>query len=378
VVLVWVCGVSVWVESRLLAFVANSTHIVTYDTANDGHLSFLSVTPQLSGSAWISVYPTYNPNWLLATGNNPTDGNGTISLFQINRGSGQLTRRSEVNSSGLNPAYVSFDSRGQVALVANYGEGDDDSTGSSVTSFNLSLQNGNITQRPNSVVIHYGSGPNKDRQAGPHPHFVASDPFGANSIFSTDLGLDYVFQYNLLSNGTLQNQTVPFWSPDAGGSGPRHFAFHPDRLFAYLVNEMGNTIDVYTYDSKTGSLTGLVQAISTLPTGFVGASDAAEVVVTPDGKFLYASNRGYDSIVGYYIDPTTQTDFHLKHIGWTTHRISTPRNFAIDPTGRLLLVGASTTNEIVSFYIPNDGVLVPTGSITSIAGAISIVLSESN
>jgi len=94
-------------------------------------------------------------------------------------------------------------------------------------------------------------------------------------------------------------------------------------------------------------------------------------------KFLYASNRGYDSIVGFYIDPTS-TDFHLKRVGWTTYRISTPRNFAIDPTGRLLLVGASTTNEIVAFNIGADGVLMPTGAITSIAGAISIVLSEIN
>jgi len=179
------------------------------------------------------------------------------------------------------------------------------------------------------------------------------------------------------TNGNLTNNSVPFATPSEDGSGPRHFALHPDRLRAYVINELTSTIDVYMYDYNKGLFTALVQSVSTLPNNYIGPNEAAEIVVTPDGKFVYASNRGYDSIVGYYVDPTS-TDFNLKRIGWATYRMSTPRNFAIDPTGRLLLVGASTTNEIVAFNIGFDGVLFPTGAVTPMAGAISIVLCEIN
>jgi 6-phosphogluconolactonase len=361
-------------ESRLFAFVANSTHIVTYDSSPEGRLTFLSIHYNPSPSAWLSVWPTYNPTSLLATGE-AQDGNGTVVLYSINRDNGVLYRRGVHNSSGLNPAYVSWDVRGRYALVANYGAGDNNSTGASLSTISIDVVNGvpEFNQTV-SVVKHNGSSVNPDRQTGPHPHMITVD-YTNDFVFSPDLGVDKVYQYNFAANGSLSDNAVPFVIPAVNGDGPRHIAFHPDRLFAYVINEMGNSVDVWTYDAAKGDLDSLVQTVSTLPQGYNGTSEAAEIVVSPDGRFLYASNRGYDSIVGYYINPLS-TDFHLKVIGWQTHRISTPRNFAIDNTGTLMLVGCSTTNEIVAFRIQNDGFLAPTGEVTSIAGAISIVLSR--
>jgi 6-phosphogluconolactonase len=307
------------------------------------------------------------------------DGNGTLSLYAIDRNNdnnhGSLYRRNVTNSSGLNPAYVTFDNRGNYALVANYGAGDQNSTGQSVAVFPVNHSDFAF-ERPTSVSFHTGNSTNPDRQAGPHPHMFTTDPFANAFAFSPDLGTDQVYQYKFnASSGVLAAATAPYVSPDMSGSGPRHIAFHPDRLFAYVINELANTIDVFTYDSQAGQLTALVQSISTLPDGFSGSSEAAEILVTPNGKYVYASNRGYDSIVGYYVNPLS-TDFHLKRISFTTERISTPRNFAIDPNGRFLLVGCSTTNEIVTFDILNDGFLVWNGALTSMAGAISIQLNE--
>jgi len=286
-----------------------------------------------------------------------------------------LAQRSRVNSSGLNPAYVSWDTRGDFALVANYGQGDDSSTGSSITVFPVNRSSGTIGN-VTYVVRNTGNGTNPDRQAGSHPHMVTVD-YSGQFVFSPDLGLDKIFQYQLLANGTLRNNTQPYAVPDQAGSGPRHMAFHPSHRFAYVINELLSTINVYLYDTVSGQMGTVLQSVSTLPPGWVGNNTAAEIVVAPDGRVLYGSNRGHESIVGFYID-TQSTDFHLKAFSWTTYHISTPRNFAIDPSGRLMLVGASNTSEIVAFNILQDGSLQQTGAIHNMSGAISIVLSESN
>jgi len=359
------------IESRLFAFVANSTHIVTFETnPTNGSLTPLSSIAQPSNSAWISTYPSTNPYYLLATGVD------TIAVFTIGN-NGALSARNTVNSSGQNPAYISWDQKGEYALVANYGKADNDSTGASLAVFPVSSGLFPSLGDPTAVIHHSGNGTNPDRQTGPHPHMIATD-YTNQFVFNTDLGTDKTYQYLLRENGTLVPNNVSFVTPSIFGDGPRHFAIHPSHLFSYVINEMGNSIDVFLYDQKLGQFNGPIQSVSTLPEDFNGSSTAAEIVLTPNGKYLYASNRGYDSIVSYYVDPT-QTDFHLKRIGFTTYRISTPRNFAIDPSGNLLLVGASTTAEIVSFTIhPDSGLLTPTGAVTSMSGAICIQFNEGN
>jgi len=230
------------------------------------------------------------------------------------------------------------------------------------------------------VVIHNGSSVDPNRQAGSHTHAVVLDPSG-NYAFACDLGLDKVYQYVFPGNGSLlQNPSGTSVSPAFAGAGPRHLAFHPAQRFVYLVSEMLSTVDVYQFDNRSGTLVGPLQSISTLPSSFNGSSEAAEVAVTPDGRFLYASNRGYDSIVGFYIDQSS-TDFNLKVIGWWTYKVVVPRNFAIDPTGSLLWVGSSLSNEIVAFSIhQTTGALSPTGVVvpSSIPESIQIVTVPEN
>jgi len=357
-------------NNRLLSFVANSSHIVTFNTnRNDGSLYFVSAVPQASDSAWVSTFPYTNPEYLLATGN------GVITLFSINPQSGNLTKRSEVNCSGINPAHASWSVKGTHVLVANYGDGDQNSTGASVAVFPVTQGNPPTLGNATAVLHHTGNGSNPDRQTGPHPHMITTDG-RSNFVFNTDLGTNKIYQYVLQDNGNLTANTVATVNPAQDGDGPRHITFHPSLRYGYVINELTSSIDVYLYDSATGLLSGPVQEVSTLPPDWVGESDAAEIAVTPDGKYLYGSNRGYDSIVSFYID-VTSTDFHLKRLEWVTHRISTPRGFAIDPTGNLLIVGASSTGEIVSFRInPDTGILTPTGAVTSMIGAITLSINE--
>jgi len=154
--------------------------------------------------------------------------------------------------------------------------------------------------------------------------------------------------------------------------------WHPSNKFTYVLNEILGSIDVYSYDNTTGLLTGPFQSISTLPSTWTGDNRAAEIQTTPDGKFLYASNRGYDSIVSFQID-TQSKENHLKLITWTTYLITYPRNFVIDPTGKFLLVGSSASNQIVSFFInATTGILTPTGAVTNSPGAICIQIVDVN
>src|SRR5262249_32745422 len=151
-----------------------------------------------------------------------------------------------------------------------------------------------------AFVQHKGHSVNKDRQAGPHAHSINLDPDN-RYVFVADLGLDNVLIYRLdPANGTLSRNDPPAMvSP---GAGPRHFAFHPTGKFAYVINELHNTVTAFRYDADKGTLTK-IQTISTLPKDFTGRSYTAEVVVHPSGKFLYGSNRGHDSIAVFRINP---------------------------------------------------------------------------
>lgn len=204
---------------------------------------------------------------------------------------------------------------------------------------------------------HEGTGPNKAQQEGPHAHSVNMDPSNRFAIVC-DLGLDKVFVYRLNADGTLTPNDPPTVQVPAGG-GPRHFTFHPNGKFAYVINEMGSTVTVFKWDGDKGTLTE-VQTISTLPDGVsLPNNTTAEVQIHPNGKFLYGSNRGHDSIAIFAIDQNTG---RLTSLGQVPSGGKTPRNFAIDPTGKWLLAAHQNTNNICVFRIdPNSGKLEATG-----------------
>ena len=197
-----------------------------------------------------------------------------------------------------------------------------------------------------------GTGPNPDRQEGPHAHQILTD-LDAQHVFGVDLGADKVNVLNLdLGTGRLTPNTVPF-APVASGSGPRHMAFHPDRQHAYVLDELVSSITAFAYDPIRGALIWL-QTISTLPERFNGSNTTAEIRIHPSGRFLYNTNRGHNSITMYEIDPDTGK---LEVIGWQSTRGEWPRGMNIDPSGTFLYAANQNTDTIAVFRIKSNGQL---------------------
>jgi len=276
---------------------------------------------------------------------------GAISSFAIDRRTGDLSYLNQRSSKGAAPCYVTQDARGKFVLLANYESGN-----ASVLPIK---QDGSLGEAV-SVVQHSGSSINRDRQQGPHAHCVVLDKSNRYA-FTVDLGIDKIVVYRFNEkDGTLLNHAAIATKP---GAGPRHLTFHPNNKFAYVINELDSTMAAYLYDS-TGAGLNPQQIISTLPQGFGGASFCADVHVSRDGKFLYGSNRGHNSIVVFSIDPTSGQLTLVEHVStggdW-------PRNFVIDPTGTYLLVANQRSDSVVTFRIdPSTGRLTQTGQTAEI------------
>jgi 6-phosphogluconolactonase len=285
---------------------------------------------------------------------------GAVTAYSLDPKSGKLTQLNQVPSGGADPCYVSFDKTGKYLLVANY-------TGGSVATFPVAAD-GRIGAA-SAFVQHTGSGPNKERQEGPHAHYIATS-FDNRFAFVVDLGLDKVVIYRFdPAKGSLTPNDPPFVKV-APGAGPRHLAFHPNAKFAYVLNEVNSTVTAFAYDSKNGSFSTL-QTLSTIPKYFTGHNDTAEIVVHPSGKFLYASNRGHDSIAEFTIDPASGT---LTPVGDFPTQGKTPRNFTLDPTGTFLLAANQESNNIVLFRIDQStGALTATGQVAQVPAPVDIV-----
>src|SRR5208282_1446865 len=284
---------------------------------------------------------------------------GAVSAFAINSQTGNLSLLNQVPTRGADPCYIAFDQTSKYALVANY-------TGGSVAVFPVQ-PDGRIGE-PSAFVQHRGSSVNKERQEGPHAHWIETTPDNRFAI-AVDLGLDELLVYRFdASKGSLTPNDPPYGSLDPG-AGPRHLAFHPNGKFAYVVNELQSSITAFSYDSGRGALEKL-KTVPTLPKGFSGSNDSAEIEIHPSGKFLFASNRGHDSIAVFSIDNPSGALTLVDHF---PTQGKTPRNFEIDPTGKLLFVANQDTNNIVVFRIdPTDGRLTPTGQTLHVPSPVCL------
>ena len=280
---------------------------------------------------------------------------GTVSAFAIDRETGGLTFLNKQSSHGLAPCYVSVDGTDRYVLVSNYE--------SCVAS------NGRL-HPASDCHQHAGSSVNPGRQEGPHAHMILPGP-GGQTLFAVDLGTDKIMLYRLdLERGKLLQADLP-WVQLPPGTGPRHLAFHPNGRFAYAVSELQSTVTVLQYDESHGGLEP-VQTISTLPDDFEGQNLGAEVAVAPSGRFVYASNRGHDSIVIYEVDPATGK---LSLVGHEPSQGTGPRFFAIDPAGHLLLVANQDSDTVVTFWIDqNSGELAATGHVSQVPTPVCLRL----
>lgn len=273
---------------------------------------------------------------------------GSVSAFSVNGKTGSLTLLNQQSSEGGSPCYISLDKTGKIVLAANY-------MGGNIVA--LPIQGSGQLSQAVGNEQHQGSSINKSRQEAPHAHCVITDP-NNNYVFAVDLGLDQVLGYRLdAKTGQLSRAAQPAFQTVAG-AGPRHLTFHPNGRLAFLICELNSTIMALAYNANQGTFTE-IQTLPTLPTDFTGESFCADVHISPNGKFLYGSNRGHDSIAVFSIDAGTGQMAPVQHV---STQGKWPRNFAIDPSGSILLVANERSNDIFTYRIdPNSGQLTPTG-----------------
>ena len=275
---------------------------------------------------------------------------GAISAFAIDQKTGNLTLLNQQPTNGGAPCYVKLDQTGKFLLVANY-------VGGNVCVFPV-LPN-NEVGIASDMDQHIGSGRNKKRQEAPHAHCIVPAPDN-KFAFAVDLGVDRIYGYQLdVKTGKLTSNKTPAFRSKAG-SGPRHLTFHPNGRYAYLIHELNSTMTALAYDDEKGTFKA-INTVSTLPEEFTGENYCADVHVSADGKFLYGSNRGHNSIVVYAIDPESGKIELVQHVDTQGEW---PRNFTIDPTGQILLVANQTSNNIATYRVDSQtGKLTPTGVV---------------
>ncbi|MEM6347188.1 MAG: lactonase family protein [Bacteroidota bacterium] len=277
---------------------------------------------------------------------------GRISALRFDSEAPSLSLINEQSTFGLAPCYVSTDEAGAVAMVANYVNG-------TVVVFPLT---GNGQLEPASQVLkHPGN--------SPWAHSVMQDPEG-KMVLSADKGADMVLRYRL-EGQSLQPADPPYVATQTG-AGPRHLAFHPSGKYLYCINELDATILAYQYSSEAGPTQ--IQLIDTLPADFEGIKACADIHVHPNGRFLYGSNRGHDSIVIYAIDPQSGTLSLLGH-EWTRGQF--PRNFMIHPNGKYLYAANQNSGNVICFHIEEDGLLSFKGQAWDIPTPVCLKLWES-
>ena len=283
---------------------------------------------------------------------------GAVSAFAIDSKDGKLGLLNQLSSRGEDPAHVVLDRTGKFVLVANY-------TSGSVAVFPM-LKDGRLGEAT-SFVQHKGSSINVERQNGPHAHAIAFSPDNRFAVVA-DLGLDQLLVYRFdAAKGTLG--AAPQIVKASPGAGPRHLVFSSDGRFLYVINELQSTVVTYSYDAASGALHEL-QRVSTLPQGFSGENTTAEIEIGPSGQFLFASNRGNDSIAVFAIDSRLGT---LTAVETDSTGGKTPRNFVIDPSGRWLLAANQDSNDVVVFKIDaKSGHLAKTGETVQVPSPVCV------
>ncbi len=322
--------------------------------AVSGDLQPIGLAGEVLSPSWITIHP--NGKVLYAA-----SGAGQVSeiwAFSINAGTGALTKLNSVPTGGGGRCHLVVDKTGKTIMVANYNSGH-------VAA--LPLQPDGSVGQPPVVIAHHGSGPDPRRQRVPHPHgvFLSADN---RFLFVPDLGTDQVMSYRLdAAKSSIAPNDPPFATvPPA--HGPRHLAFDPKGKFAYVVNEMKSTVTGFSYDAKHGTMQQ-IQDVSTLPKDFTRVDNSAEIQIDAKGRFLYASNRGHDSITVFAIGK----DGQLTTVDNTLTQGKEPRNFSLDPTGAYLFAANQNTGNIVLFRVDaQTGKLSPAGKSVEVAAPVCL------
>lgn len=321
---------------------ARGIYVYRFDSEK-GTLDYISTAEGVVNPSYLALHPG-KPFLYAVSEINDYQGRetGGVAAFSFDRDRGELTVINTVDSRGTMPCHLSLDEKGKLLFAANYISG-------SFAVFGL-REDGALTESL-SWVQREGGGVNSDRQEGPHTHAVVFDSKNRH-LFVPDLGNDQLARYTVDREGMVSQEKSPVLA--APGSGPRHLVFHPGMKFAYQVNELLSTVVAMKYDRTNGLLTP-VQTISALPEGPAVNSAAAAVRVHPDGRSLYVSNRGHDSVALFSINSETGM---LTATGWESTRGKTPRDISISPDGRYLCAANQDSDCVAFFRVrPADGTL---------------------
>ncbi len=335
--------------------------------ADTGRLTPKGVAAETRDPSWVAVHP--GGKYVYAA--NEAGKASAVSAFAVDAKSGKLTLLNQIPSLGEDPCYLSFDKTGKYVFVANY-------TSGNVLVLPIGAD-GKLGAATANVRDEGNLGPNKERQGGPHAHWIAES--GHSIVYVADLGLDRVIFYDFdPAKGTLALHTPvanrEYSFPEsstmvAPGTGARHVAIARNgerHQFLYVLGELDSTVTVLG-DWKDGIFSSL-QKVSMLPTGFAGRNDAAEIALHPNGKFLYASNRGADTIAEFTVERRRGT---LTLAGNVPTGGNEPRHFAIDPSGKYLLAENQFSNNIVVFRIDSaTGGLTATGQVVEVPSPVDI------
>ena len=341
----------------IVSTLTDADGIFVYQIADaDGRLELVRQTPGISNPFFIDLHPN---GQVLYSITDP-GGEQLVSALSFDRDSGALDLINQQPTRGGYPCYVAVDPSGRTAIVANY-------NGGSVISYPLNADG--ALGEAGSFFQHVGSSVDDSRQQEPHAHCfkIAAD---GRFAFAADLGIDQVRIYALdAANGTLKPGEQPFARVRPGG-GPRHFTFAPDNRHAYVINELGSTITAFDYDAGRGLLFEQ-GTVPTLPPDFDGVSHTADLCLTPDGRFLYGTNRGHDSVAMFTVDTDSGA---LTPNGIQPSGGPVPQNLTMSADGKLLFVANSDSGKISAFHIDGSSGKLAPGAETEVPSPVCSVL----
>ena len=322
-------------------------HAFAFDSKT-GNLKPLKRTSGIQNPFFIAISPDRRFLYAIDAEKFGGSQDEAVASFAIEGRNGDLHPLNRQSTQGTASCYLDLDPTGKTVLVANYKTG-------SVAS--LPVQNDGSLGKSVSFIQHSGSSVDPERQKGPNAHCFVVSPDGRHAL-AADLGIDKIMLYALdPATGKLTANSAQAAANLAPGSGPRHLTFHPKASTVYVINELSNTITVFDWKNDIGRLTQK-QTLTTLPSDFTGKSYTADLKITPDGRYLYATNRGHDSLASYRISE----EGTLRLLSIQPSGGKGPQNLLITPDGHWLLCANMPGNNVVVYAInPATGALTPNG-----------------
>src|SRR6186713_1337023 len=339
--------------------------IGTFTSGTSDGIYVYKFNTETGENSFVSSVKTSNPSYLTISPNKKfvyavnEDAPGNVTAFVFNKPNNMLLQVNQQPSQGKHPCYITIDKTGKWVIVGNYGSG---------TLAVLPVNKDGSLGKPTDSVLHEGSSVNSERQVSAHVHATVLNS-NNKTLYVPDLGMDDVMLYNLdTKTGKLKEFVPPFIATEPG-AGPRHIDIHPNGKYAYLMEELTGSVSVYEIE-KNGYLS-LLQNISGLPRDFDGAVGSADIHVSPDGKFLYCSNRGSSNSISVF--KINQGTGKITLVGHQSTLGKTPRNFNFDPSGNFLLVANQNSDDIIVFNIDKKtGLLKDSGKKISVPNPVCI------